>query len=54
MLLGADEFAERAEAFGVRDPLEWSMLEVVPRLCEGISVLSKWLEDSDDSLAESG
>lgn len=52
MLLGADDVAERAVAFGVNEPFEFIMPEFRP--WEGIRVLSRWLEEADDSLAESG
>lgn len=52
MLLGADDVAERAVAFGVSEPLAFRMPEVSP--CEGARVLSRWLDDVEESLAESG
>lgn len=55
MLLGADDAAaDMPVAPGVRDPLfAESMFDVVSVL-DGISVLSRCVEEAEDSLAESG
>jgi hypothetical protein len=52
-LLGAEEGAERPVAPGVRAPLVESMLEA-PRLCDGIKVLSRWVDEAEESFAGSG
>jgi hypothetical protein len=44
---------ESAEPPGVSEPLVLRRFEP-GRGCDGMSVLSKWVEDADESLAESG
>jgi hypothetical protein len=52
MLLGPDGGADREVAPGVNAPFVVSIF-AADRLWDGISVLSRWLEDAEDSLAES-
>ena len=53
MLLGADDGAERPVAPGVSAPFVLSTLGVW-RPCDGIRVLSRCVDDAEDSFAESG
>jgi hypothetical protein len=60
ILFGAEDapVADKPVAPGVRDPLfAGSMFDAESVLCEvvaGINVLSRWVEEAEDSLAESG